>query len=340
VSTRSHHQVAEVRCDAKGPRLSISGWFHGPPVPRPPQMPLRLPSFIPPRPWLPLPDADRRGAVQDGSTDPLTHWINPLYLRQSTLRQAAAQYASNASLELRDFLRPERYAELRRALGVQQWTERGPANMRKYRTCFDTLEEEQAVLALAGAEGEEGVLVPHSLPPAACDAVSRLYSFLTSWHFYSFVGTLVQAPLDGLTGAVRCFAHGDYSMVCDPEFRAYNAGQKHARVLGRAAKGGVAAGTGGASVIEVNLCFVENDETAWGERCGGYTSYMTSDEELLTVTPKRNALSVVCVEPSVFSFVKLVAHSAPEPLYDAHLQFRVGVAEDSGSDSSNGDDDQ
>jgi len=61
----------------------------------------------------------------------------------------------------------------------------------------------------------------------------------------------------------------------------------------------------------------------WSEATGGYVTYLTSDEELMTVLPAPNSLSLVLCEPGVMSFVKHVSAAAPEPRYDVAMQFLV-----------------
>lgn len=65
------------------------------------------------------------------------------------------------------------------------------------------------------------------------------------------------------------------------------------------------------------------DPLAWPAAHGGHVTYLTGDEELLTVLPRGNALSLVALEPGVLSFVKLVsrAHAGAAPRYDAALRF-------------------
>lgn len=65
------------------------------------------------------------------------------------------------------------------------------------------------------------------------------------------------------------------------------------------------------------------DPLAWPAVHGGHVTYLTGDEELLTVLPRGNALSLVALEPGVLSFVKLVsrAHAGAAPRYDAALRF-------------------
>lgn len=106
VSHRSHHQVAEVlaRPGRAGPRVSVSGWFYGPPLARPlppPPPPVR---FIEPPPPPPEEEAAPAGlcnpVLNDGSEDPLTAWVSPAYLRRGAMAAVAAQFARDASVQV------------------------------------------------------------------------------------------------------------------------------------------------------------------------------------------------------------------------------------------------
>lgn len=87
----------------------------------------------------------------------------------------------------------------------------------------------------------------------------------------------------------------------------------------------------------------EEDPLAWPASHGGHVTYLTGDDELLTVLPRGNALSLVALEPGVLSFVKLVsrAHAGAAPRYDAALRFAAvhqnqATAETAGSSSRSG----
>jgi hypothetical protein len=148
-------------------------------------------------------------------------------------------------------------------------------------------------------------------------------------------------------------------MLLDPEYRSALVQAKRARIGAAPADGGssTAGGDGkkkgkkGAAsssssaaaaapaaqpqprLVDATLLCVLADE--WEEDAGGYTSYLTSDEELLTVVPKQNRLVLVQREPGVMSFVKFVTHAAAENRYDVALQFLVA---EPGDDEEDDDD--
>jgi Rps23 Pro-64 3,4-dihydroxylase Tpa1-like proline 4-hydroxylase len=387
VSPVSFHQVAEVLSDcAHGPRLSVSGWFHGAAPTRRPAVPLVAPlAFSLPRApaaaaaaaagvaTAAAVAASRPGAgagvgagslallapaCASGASDPLSHWVNAAYLRTPTVAQMRAALARDASLQLEGFLRPERLAEVEAVLGAQRWEHRGPPILHSYR----------ALAALGGGGSGEGsasaaVGAAGILP----DAVQRLREFLAGPAFFELVAAISGAALDGVAEEARCFARGDYTMITDAHHKQATARYKEEHVAERAAaaaaagagsappsqapargkgkgggsRGAAAAETGEAeagsltdagvrSVLEVTLCLCTgssgagaSSSTEWPAEAGGYVCYLTSDEELLTVPPKRNALSLVLKEPGLMSFVKLVTARAEGVRYDVNLHFLV-----------------
>ncbi|XP_071444717.1 prolyl 3-hydroxylase OGFOD1 [Hetaerina americana] len=118
VSHLSFHQVSEVLTRDKT-RLSVSGWFHGPPL-------------RPPTPYMSMPFP--RKLPCDGECDEIAAWVNPSYLEHATQAAIRAKFESDSEILLQDFLRPEKYVELAEALALEDlpWTCRGPPNRRNY----------------------------------------------------------------------------------------------------------------------------------------------------------------------------------------------------------------
>jgi hypothetical protein len=431
VSALSHHQVAEVLspAGAKGARLSVSGWFHGTPVPR------AVMPTLPPPVFAPMLGEDLTAAAAAAATagartaggsaapaakrkrvaeasdagssavaaaasaaavaalppvpasapcSPLTALLNPAYLKPSVLKAARQRFEEEASLQLSGLLAPAVLRPVLACLGRQAWLPCGPPNMRSYRCAGGV------GYPSAGAWRGDGF--GGYLP----DPLFALFRALVSEEFAGFLGYVTGLAFGGVTGEVRCFGPGDYTLLHDPEHKQAVAQAKRERVTGGAAGAGAAAsaaaatagrdvGTGdagsgvtrgaalmpaapaaatpsvdgaltertgsvaavavaaaarsarwltphlraageGDAVLEVTLCLTppEHDE-AWGEGSGvgGYVTYLTSDEELLTVMPASNAASLVLREPGLMSFVKYVTAGAPGPRYDVALQFLV-----------------
>ncbi|KAB0338125.1 hypothetical protein FD754_024793, partial [Muntiacus muntjak] len=118
VSPVSFHQVSEVLSEEKS-RLSISGWFHGPSLTRPP---IYFEPLITRSPHIP----------QDHEI--LYNWINPTYLDMEYQAQIQEEFEESSEILLKEFLQPEKFAEVCEALerGGVEWSSRGPPNKRFY----------------------------------------------------------------------------------------------------------------------------------------------------------------------------------------------------------------
>ena len=74
--------------------------------------------------------------------------------------------------------------------------------------------------------------------------------------------------------------------------------------------------------VEACLCLLDpfageaSPKDAWPESAGGYTVLLTADEELCTVEPRANALSVLGVPDGATTFVKYVTADAPGTRFD------------------------
>lgn len=159
VSPVSYHQVAEVlSCDKV--RLSINGWFHGPPIERPPK-------YIPPTPPLKAPIH-----IEE---EELYSWINPTYLDPDVQREIRHKFRSDSEIELESFLAEDKYQALAEALKNSdlswQWT--GPPNKHLFEAlkldklpaivddCIDFLKSEAVFLIVSQLTG----LKLHRLTP-------------------------------------------------------------------------------------------------------------------------------------------------------------------------------
>ncbi|XP_037802947.1 prolyl 3-hydroxylase OGFOD1-like [Penaeus monodon] len=140
-------------------RLSINGWFHGPPIDRPPKY------EEPPRPFL---------CPKHVEEDVLYSWINPAYLEESTQKTIRKKFGTDSEIELESFLTEEKYEALSRALKDQglKWKRTGPANKNSYQVltnkqpevlkeCLSVLQSEAMFLILSQLTG----LSLHKLAP-------------------------------------------------------------------------------------------------------------------------------------------------------------------------------
>ncbi|KAK3091622.1 hypothetical protein FSP39_021333 [Pinctada imbricata] len=119
VGPTSFHQVSEILTEDKT-RLSVSGWFHGPPVYRPPAYVEIPPS---PQPYLSIEEEE------------FYSWINPLYLDPETQAEIKDTFKEESQIELHCFLQEDKYEALMTVLKSKsdsQWKKQGPAHKRHY----------------------------------------------------------------------------------------------------------------------------------------------------------------------------------------------------------------
>ncbi|KAA0165901.1 hypothetical protein FNF28_03283 [Cafeteria roenbergensis] len=218
----------------------------------------------------------------------------------------------------------------------------------------DAVSEYAHANRLAGGPGtrwrEQSAAVP--------DAATLLWQMLDSREFADFLAVLTGAGTVA-TWAVeaRAIGQGSYTLVTDPELKRARrrkgapevSSEEPAAKRGAASAGTVVApaltpdGSRESSVagesdeeeeeddpLRIEACFcmldpfpgVDADEP-WPEEAGGYTVMLTSDEELCTVEPTSNSLSVLGVPPGATTFVKFVTASAPGVRYDVCMRANI-----------------
>jgi 2OG-Fe(II) oxygenase superfamily/Oxoglutarate and iron-dependent oxygenase degradation C-term len=239
---------------SKGGRVSISGWFHGEPIPRPPP--------------AEQPTTSVAAVLGPAGTQWLEGVVSAQYLDEDVIQDMEAHFASNASLDLAGFLEPDVERRARMGAGRQQWEHVGPATLRNYhvsRSCrggpvWDARAQTLAPLATArwlfpdpssslaplsegeGAEeeggdggggggGKEGEGSAREVwngtePDMAC----RLRSLVVSRPFAEWLAKVTgldPSILSRAASELRCFSDGAYSMICDPD--AVHKRRKHKR---------------------------------------------------------------------------------------------------------------
>ncbi|XP_022072467.1 prolyl 3-hydroxylase OGFOD1 [Acanthochromis polyacanthus] len=298
VSPVSFHQVSEVLSQDKC-RLSLSGWFHGPSLERPPR---HIEPSVPRSPHLP----------RDETV--LLEWVNPVYLDISYQEQIQEEFEESSEIQLKDFLKEEKFMEVSEALQLTQiqWMKRGPANKRNYEVasletlpqcvtaCWELLRSESFFLLLSNFTG----LRLHYLCPADEDddedkeKQEEDEEATVSSNESSAANATKQKELSTpvCCGEVRRWSHGGYTLLYD----------------GEAARAEYA--------LDLVLPFGCTD---WQSEFGGYTCYVANeeDEELLTVYPEDNSLALVYRDKETLKFVKHVndkssSESAGRGFYD------------------------
>jgi len=152
-------------------------------------------------------------------------------------------------------------------------------------------------------------------PETETGIILQTKQFLRSRVFGTFLEHLTGLSIaEAYRGEVRKFKHQDYTMIHD--------NQEHHSSDG----------------LDV-LLGVQGD-TAWKEDDGGFVTYLDSEDELLTLIPRNNTLSLVYREQGCMQFVKFVGLTAPAPRYDFQLTFSVTTKDDEGDDYNNANEDE
>lgn len=314
VSPVSFHQVSEVLSEEKS-RLSISGWFHGPSLPRPPNY------FEPPIPRSPHIPQDH---------EILYDWINPTYLDMDYQIQIQDEFEERSEILLKEFLKPEKFAEVCEALekGDVKWSSRGPPNKRFYekaeestlpdalKDCMALFRSEALFLLLSNFTG----LQLHFLAPSEEDEVEDTKEGEASSAPESTEEeTSCSSSKPKSTQVVNGYNSQQSSEQTDPE-PAENEAQKESSVP--TCQGELRHWkTGHYTLIHDNnktefaldlllYCGCEG----WEPDYGGFTSYIAKgeDEELLTVNPENNSLALVYRDRETLKFVKHINHRSLE----------------------------
>ncbi|CAI2731266.1 unnamed protein product [Schistosoma spindalis] len=125
VSPRSFHQVAEVFSHSK--RLSLHGWFHGPSL------------------WTVdnnniMPSVEKISPIHI-EEELVYQWINPVYFDTEQLRKIRRKFCRSSEIQLTNFIKTDKWIELVQCLkgiSVHNWLHCGPPNRRNYHCLFNT----------------------------------------------------------------------------------------------------------------------------------------------------------------------------------------------------------
>ena len=269
VTPISFHQVSEVISESKC-RLSISGWFHGPTVPRPE-------SYVELPPELNLP--------METDDDILLEWVNPMYLDIGIVDAIQSQLEEDSEIQLADFLIEEKYELIKSELLTSKltWESKGPANKRNYsifikedatiaptlQSCFEFLHSKPLFKLLSRLTGLD---LSHDDKDGQGDSDAPSSSS-------AFQNVPDKCSEPKCCGEIRKWSHDCYTLMYDndPE--------------------------GSEFALDAMLYFACEE---WQTEFGGFTSYIANgeDEELLTVNPTANCLALVCRDKDTLRFVK------------------------------------
>ncbi|XP_006000793.1 prolyl 3-hydroxylase OGFOD1 isoform X2 [Latimeria chalumnae] len=312
VSSVSHHQVSEVLSESKS-RLSVSGWFHGSSLERPPRY---VEPSLPRTPHLPR------------DHEVLYEWLNPVYLQTDAQAQIQEEFEERSEILLKNFLQAEKFQQVCEALTNvdMKWILRGPPNKRCYeqveegslpeilRQCMELLHSEPMFLLLSNFTGlklhflassneededEEAESSSDSsqhaeasssrrevagAPPGANIEVKERDTELDGQQAVSQLGkrgTEAKESVPVCRGELRHWRHGHYTLLHDTDVE--NAEFALDLLL---------------------FCGCEG----WEAEFGGFTSYIAKgeDEELLTIYPENNSLALIYRDKETLKFVKHV----------------------------------
>ncbi|XP_069405980.1 prolyl 3-hydroxylase OGFOD1 isoform X3 [Ovis canadensis] len=303
--------VSEVLSEEKS-RLSISGWFHGPSLTRPPTY---FEPLIARSPHIP----------QDHEI--LYDWINPTYLDMEYQAQIQEEFEESSEILLKEFLQPEKFAEVCEALerGRVEWSSRGPPNKRFYekaeesqlpdilRDCMALFHSEAMFLLLSNFTG----LKLHFLAPSEDEPEDKKEQDGASAAENTEEGTSHSSSepensrgatsdsslqSDGPTDPEEGEAKKESSVpTCQGELRHWKIG--HYTLIHDNSK----------TEFALDLLLYCGCE-GWKPEYGGFTSYIAKgeDEELLTVNPENNSLALVYRDRETLKFVKHINHRSLE----------------------------
>ncbi|KAI1280791.1 Prolyl 3-hydroxylase OGFOD1 [Halotydeus destructor] len=294
VTPQSYHQVAEILSQDKT-RLSVNGWFRGPPL------------EVKSSPYLELGISETKCGSIDVDEDILRSWISSQYLEADTQLQVMEEFESTSEISLPDFLTENKYRSMCQLLVDENchWAQIGPANRRK----FDVLDiEKSPALAkelLQVFQSEAMFLIISNLSgiklhPMAPDTSDSEQS--GSEDDLERVDRLKEPKERNprLKVELRKFSRGCYSLIHDHD----------PEVLDDEPK------------LDCILHFSHDFETDRDH--GGFVSYIAkdADEELLAIEPQSNALSLVYRDKDTARFVKYLNDAHVNTYYDLNLVFQ------------------
>lgn len=145
-------------------------------------------------------------------------------------------------------------------------------------------------------------------PETETGVIAEFKQMFYSLEFLELVQQLTgQTITDAVRGEVRRFKRQDYTLVHDN--------------IHETSCGG----------LDISIGFQQEDGP-WKSQVGGFTTYLDEEDELLTLMPQKNALSLVLRDVGCMHFVKFITSSAPQQRFDFRHVFKI-VPRESGSSS-------
>uniref|UniRef100_A0A8C0DMM4 2-oxoglutarate and iron dependent oxygenase domain containing 1 n=1 Tax=Balaenoptera musculus TaxID=9771 RepID=A0A8C0DMM4_BALMU len=258
----------------------------------------------------------------------LYDWINPTYLDMEYQVQIQEEFEESSEILLKEFLKPEKFAEVCEALekGDVEWSSRGPPNKRFYekaeesklpdilKDCMALFRSEAVFLLLSNFTG----LKLHFLAPSEGELEDKKEGEAASAADDTEEGPSRSSEPESRRAAISSSSQQSNEQT-DPEPEENDA-KKESSVP--TCQGELRHWkTGHYTLIHDNsktefaldlllYCGCEG----WEPEYGGFTSYIAKgeDEELLTVNPENNSLALVYRDRETLKFVKHINHRSLE----------------------------
>lgn len=290
---KSWHAVEEVK-HPDGCRLSINGWFHG----------SRKKSKSDDQ-WVEVNPIPKIVPLQDedGLDKLFLSWVNHDYMMEKTWKRVSKTFSETSEISLTEFLAKDKYDKLCDALTKsvkkkQNWSLVGPLNFRNYKRA-DIL-----------------------LLPSICQELIRI--------FRSNLFFLMLAKITGLNlendNTDSDNDHSEQLPSCKMEFRSW---QKSFYTLIHDHSEENNESNALDCILHFNHDFeVDHDN-------GGFISYIAKgeDEELLTVEPKSNCLSLIYRDSETTRFVKYLSNNHQGHYQDLSCVYYPKPSDESSSSS-------
>ena len=370
---RSYHSVQEVYADSK-PRLSISGWYHGPTIPKGSdnaslnQIMTKGDDI---RNFNPINNNNETNNNNNNNNDDddddddddntlLSKYINAIYLQPDTITKINNQFCIDSSMQLKDFIKKDivdklisiiKQSDTSYELGKGRspkgyelgigngWHIVGPPHKRRYLLHDGTINNN------SNDDSNIGLLL------------TEIRALFRTPEFRRYIKKLTTLTTVGYKDEIRRFRPGlDYTVA-------------HFGVMTKIPR------------LDATLCFVDetnnddNDDnedddeeeySCWDSGdVGGFECYIEADSEgleasevyrqekkddaeesLLSVTPGFNTLSLVLRDQEIMRFIKYLGAAAPGSRFDIAMEYEIIQPEttnddddDEGNDEDDDDDD-
>eukprot|EP00056_Hartaetosiga_gracilis_P000963 m.41550 g.41550 ORF g.41550 m.41550 type:complete len:603 (+) comp10436_c0_seq1:142-1950(+) len=355
VPGQSFHSVQEVLRDGS-PRLSIQGWFHNKEEPLGTEMAslnqLKT-AKMHELPFIPFASPQKCSSLLEDDVAFLSNWVNSVYLSDESIQAIGKKYEEESSVQLKNFLRDDIATTITKQCEAMDtadgymtealpndnagfvpndteltkeqeqegvWRVLGPAHMQRY------------VRYVGGEDVEEGKGGRSNAKLAEVEV-----SLFRSEAFARYLAAITEASIGACKTETRRFRSGlDYTVA-------------HLGQLEKVAR------------LDATLCFVDDKEELKGAQwqsgdVGGFQCYLAAENEdnvaaevycdddasgndLLSISPSNNTLSLVYRDPGTMRFVKFISAASSGSRFDVSSVYDIQY-DDNDEDGEGEDDDE